>query len=221
MQGRLALFDLDNTLLGGDSDHAWGEFLISKQLVDAATHRDKNNLFYQQYAEGNLDIHDYVRFSVAPILRLNQDELSSLHREFMGKFIKPMLLTKAEDLVKQHQLVNDICVIITATNEFITAPIANLFKVDALIATELELQNGHFTGNISGIPCFQMGKVDKLKLWLSMQVNDYNLENSCFYTDSINDRPLLNLVAKPIAVDPDPQLLKVAENNGWEIMSLR
>lgn len=221
MQGRLALFDLDNTLLGGDSDHAWGEFLISKQLVDAETHRDKNDLFYQQYAEGNLDIHDYVRFTLAPILHLNQDELCGLHREFMEQFISPMRLTKAESLVKQHQLANDICVIVTATNEFITAPIANIFKVDALIATELELEDGYFTGNISGIPCFKMGKVDKLKLWLSMQGNDYNLENSCFYSDSINDLPLLNLVAKPIAVDPDPQLLEVARNNDWEIMSLR
>jgi HAD superfamily hydrolase (TIGR01490 family) len=221
MQRRLALFDLDNTLLGGDSDHAWGEFLISKEFVDAESHRDRNDQFYRQYRKGTLDIHDYVRFTLGPILHSNQEELRALHDEFMDQFISPMMLKKAENLVEQHRRANDICVIITATNEYITAPIANLFSVDALIATELEVENGHYTGNITGTPCFQAGKVDKLKQWLALQEEDFRLEAGCFYSDSINDLPLLNLVEKPVAVDPDPQLLEVAESKGWELISLR
>ena len=219
--GKLALFDLDNTLLAGDSDYAWGEFLISKNLVDAAEHRRKNDWFYQQYTQGTLDIHSYVKFTLTPILELSAAERNQLHSEFMREAIAPLMLETALSLVAQHKEAGDFCVIITATNEFITTPIASLFQADHLLSTELEMENDHFTGNISGIPCYQSGKVEKLQQWLDSQNGEWQISESVFYSDSINDLALLNQVATPIVVDPDEQLREAAKNSAWKIISLR
>ena len=173
--GKLALFDLDNTLLAGDSDHAWGEFLISKNLVDAAEHRRKNDWFYQQYTRGILDIHSYVKFTLTPILELSAAERNQLHSQFMREAIAPLMLETAQSLVAQHKDAGDFCVIITATNEFITTPIASLFQADHLLSTELEMENDHYTGNISGIPCYQSGKVEKLQQWLDSRNDEWRI----------------------------------------------
>ena len=218
---KLALFDLDNTLLAGDSDHAWGEFLISKDLVDASEHRRKNDDFYEQYKLGALDIHGYVKFTLAPILNLSIAERNQLHKEFMQEAITPLLLESARLLVNQHRDAGDFCIIITATNEFITAPVADLFQVDHLLATELEMKNSHFTGNISGIPCYQSGKVEKLQHWIDSTNTELRISESVFYSDSINDLPLLQLAGTPIAVDPDDKLRETAKNANWKIISLR
>lgn len=221
MSGSLALFDLDNTLLGGDSDHAWGEFLIAEGLVEASTHQLANDQFYKQYQAGTLDIHDYVRFTIGPVLHFSMAELALLHARFMDGFVKPMVLVKARELVAKHKDQGDQCIIMTATNAFITAPIAAEFGIEVLLATDLAIENGHYTGEIAGIPCFQSGKVDRLNAWLAQQESAFTMDRSCFYTDSINDLPLLEKAGRAIAVDPDPKLKQVSQDQGWEIISLR
>ena len=224
MSRRLALFDLDNTLLDGDSDHAWGEFLISRNLVDADAHRAENDSYYRQYREGKLDIHGYVKFTLNPILQLSADEREALHAVFMRETVAPMVLDKALALVKQHQDAGDCCLIITATNAFITTPIAAIFGVDQIIATELEIEDDCLTGNIAGTPCYRAGKVAKLEQWLlahQQPQGQLSLSNSIFYTDSVNDLQLLNRVKVPVAVDPDEQLRSAAVERHWDIISLR
>jgi HAD superfamily hydrolase (TIGR01490 family) len=221
MSTRLALFDLDNTLLAGDSDHAWGEFLIAKKLVDEDTHRKTNDAHYKDYHAGKLDIHAYVEFTITPILSLSYEERNDLRREFMETFIHPMVLDKAQSLINSHKQAGDCCVIITATNEYVTAPIAKIFNVHQLLATELEIFRGRFTGKISGMPCFRKGKVERLKLWIANQTESYDLAASIFYSDSINDLPLLEKVAQGVAVDPDEKLEQIARKRNWEIISLR
>jgi len=218
---RLAIFDLDNTLLGGDSDHAWGEYLISKGIVDASSHASSNDQFYQQYTDGNLDINEYVRFTLGPVLDKPIAELAGLHNEFMQSFVRPIILPKAQDLIAQHKNEGHFCLIMSATNSFITQPIAEALAVDGLLATDLVINEGRYTGEIAGIPCFQEGKVNKLKHWIELQNEIYILEESVFYSDSINDLPLLKAVAIPFAVDPDQQLEEYAKQNSWKIISLR
>tara|TARA_R110002073_G_scaffold212015_1_gene372330 strand:+ start:1056 stop:1736 length:681 start_codon:yes stop_codon:yes gene_type:complete len=219
--GKLALFDLDNTLLEGDSDHAWGEFLVSKNLVEESTHRAKNDYFYDQYKRGVLDIHGYVAFTLEPVMHLELRQREELHSEFMAQSVAPIVLDKGQALVRRHLAAGDFCVIITATNEFIAAPIAALFDIDLLIATELQTENGRYNGKIQGTPCYQMGKVSKLKAWIADQVDQFDLSEAVFYSDSINDLPLLQEVATPIAVDPDQSLRETAQSEGWKILSLR
>ena len=227
---KLALFDLDNTLLAGDSDHAWGEFLISRGLVDEASHRAQNDAFYAQYQRGELDIHGYVAFTLAPILSLPPSQVDALRADFVATEVARIMLPKARALVAQHQAAGDLCVIITATNEFITAPIAKAFGIDWLIATSLEKEGQgearRYTGAIAGTPCYQEGKISKLKEWLA-QRNASGAEpfaalaDSVLYSDSINDLPLLSAVTTAIAVDPDARLEQEARSRGWEIRSLR
>lgn len=221
MAQQLALFDLDNTLLAGDSDHAWGEFLISKGLVDENTHRAENDRYYQQYREGKLDIRGYVRFTLQPILTLARSARDKLHEEFMGHAVAPLFLPKADALVANHRGNGDTLVIVTATNEFITKPIAERFQIDHLIATQLEMNGDQFTGNILGTPCYQQGKVEKLNQWLQAEEAEEQLSQAVFYSDSINDLPLLEIVAAPVVVDPDDELREVASARNWEIISLR
>ncbi len=221
MLRRLALFDLDNTLLAGDSDHAWGEFLISKGYADEATHRSRNDAFFRDYEQGYLDIHAYVAFTVAPLIRLSAAKRNSLLAEFVAEVVRPMIGAAARQLVARHREQGDYCAIITATNDFVTTPIAREFAVDALLATELEQSGGHFTGKILGIPCFQSGKVSKLEQWLQSAQFEFKLADSVFYSDSINDLPLLERVAEPVVVDPDSRLLRTAEERGWRTISLR
>lgn len=215
----LALFDLDNTLLGGDSDHAWGLFLVAKGLVDADYYSAANDRFYAEYQAGTLDINAYLAFALAPLTRFTQAELNALHQEFMAQFIEPLILPKALALLDHHRQQGHRLVIITATNRFITGPIAKRLDVADLLATEAEVIDGCYTGNISGTPCFQGGKVVRLQQWLLSEGED--LAGSYFYSDSINDVPLLEAVAHPVAVDPDARLLAWAKERGHAVLSLR
>jgi HAD superfamily hydrolase (TIGR01490 family) len=218
---KLALFDLDNTLLEGDSDHAWGEFLISNRLVEEKAHREKNDYFYDQYKLGVLDIHGYVAFTLEPVMQLDSTQRARLLAEFMEQTVEPIILDKGKELVRTHLEAGDFCIIITATNEFISTPIAKLFNADLIIATELQTIDGKYNGKISGTPCYQGGKVSKLNAWIEQQENHFNLSDAVFYSDSINDLPLLQEVATPVAVDPDQKLREKAESEGWEILTLR
>lgn len=215
----LALFDLDNTLLGGDSDHTWGLFLVAKGLVDADYYSAANDRFYAEYQAGTLDINAYLAFALAPLTRFTQAELNALHQEFMAQFIEPLILPKALALLDHHRQQGHRLVIITATNRFITGPIAKRLGVADLLATEAEVIDGRYTGNISGTPCFQGGKVVRLQRWLAEQGED--LAGSYFYSDSINDVPLLEAVTHPVAVDPDARLLAWAKERGHAVLSLR
>lgn len=215
----LAIFDLDNTLLGGDSDHAWGEFLCRKGYVNAVTHRAKNDAFYQDYCRGELDVHAYQRFALGPLKGKSIEEADLWHQQFMAESLPALWLPKAEALLAKHEQAGDFLLIITATNRFVTAPIARKLRVHDLIATEAEIIEGRYTGNMAGIPCYQAGKVTRLQEWL--QIHGESMEGSYFYSDSHNDLPLLEMVERPIAVDPDATLRKVAESRNWEILSLR
>lgn len=215
----LALFDLDNTLLAGDSDHAWGEFLCRRGLVDAETYRARNDAFYQDYLDGCLDVQAYQDFCQELLGRSDMAQLEAWHREFMVECIEPIILAQGEALIRRHQEAGDRVVIITATNRFITAPIAARLGVDTLLATECGMENGRYTGRSVDVPCFQDGKVVRLERWLAE--NGVSLEGSWFYSDSRNDLPLLSRVSNPVAVDPDPILRAEAEARGWPVISLR
>jgi HAD superfamily hydrolase (TIGR01490 family) len=215
----LALFDLDNTLLAGDSDYLWGCFLVEKGLVDKQLYEEANQRFYQEYALGKLDIHEFLNFALQPLASNEAEMLKSLHQEFMEKHIKPIMTRRGQDLIAIHRREGDHPVIITATNSFVTGPIAQAFGVHDLIATEPEIVDGEYTGKVKGIPCFQQGKIERLHAWLDQTKIEFN--NSWFYTDSHNDLPLLEEVAHPIAVDPDDQLRAIASERGWQITSFR
>jgi HAD superfamily hydrolase (TIGR01490 family) len=215
----LAIFDLDNTLLGGDSDYLWGQFLVEKALVDPEHYEQENQRFYNEYKAGNLDIFEFLEFSLAPLSQHSIEQLSKIHDEFMQDKINSIWLPKAEALLEQHRQNNDFLLIITATNHFVTAPIAKKLGVDDIIATMPEKISNQYTGKVSGTPCFQEGKVERLSLWL--KDNNYSLHNSFFYSDSYNDLPLLLKVSNPIATDPDDRLKKYAIEKNWPIISLR
>lgn len=215
----LALFDLDNTLLAGDSDYLWGVFLVEKGLVDAELYEQANERFYQQYADGELDIHEFLNFSLNPLSLIDNETLSRLHQEFMEKHVRPMMTRIGLEKVEQHRQAGDTTLIITATNRFVTAPIADAFGVEHLIATEPEVIDGRYTGKVAGIPSFQHGKITRLNDW--MQQHDADLQGSTFYSDSHNDLPLLERVTYPVAVDPDPQLSDIAKQRDWPIVSFR
>lgn len=215
----LAIFDLDNTLLNGDSDYLWGEFLAENNHVDGASYRQTNQHFYDQYLAGTMDIFEFLAFQLKP---LADNTLADLHRwrdRYLTEKIDPIILPAARDLIAKHQQQGDTLLIISATNSFITAPIAAKFGIAHLIATEPELIDGHYTGKVTGTPSYQQGKVERLQAWLTSQ--HQTLEDSYFYSDSHNDLPLLNLVEHPIAVDPDLKLGTIAQQQGWEIISLR
>ncbi|NOX75985.1 MAG: HAD family hydrolase [Gammaproteobacteria bacterium] len=215
----LAIFDLDNTLLGDDSDYLWGQFLVQQKLVDGEHYQRENQRFLDDYNAGTLDIFEFLAFSLAPLARLDRTLLEQLHARFMQEKIRPVMQPAARALLDSHRQRGDTLMIITATNAFITAPIARALGVDELLATEPEQVNGQYTGKVAGIPCFREGKVLRLNQWLAEQ--DQNLDNSWFYSDSHNDLPLLAMVTQPVAVDPDPQLARHAESHGWPIISLR
>ena len=215
----LAIFDLDNTLIGGDSDYLWGEFLVKNQLIDAEEYRRENERFYRQYQDGSLDIYEYQAFSLKPLSQHPLEQLHEWHQAFMQQMIEPIMLPQAQALIEKHKAQGDRPLIITATNTFITRPIGEKLGIDELIGTEPEMMNGQFTGRVAGIPSFQQGKVTRLADWLKQQ--NENLENSYFYSDSHNDLPLLEQVSYPVAVDADPRLTEVAKQKGWKQMSLR
>ncbi|SDH19240.1 HAD-superfamily subfamily IB hydrolase, TIGR01490 [Pseudomonas flavescens] len=216
---RLALFDLDNTLLGGDSDHAWGDWLCARGILDGATYKARNDAFYQDYLAGRLNITDYLNFTLDIFGRTDMAQLQAWHQQFMAECIEPIILPKGLALLDQHRAAGDKLVIITATNRFVTAPIAARLGVDTLLATECEMVDGRYTGRTTDVPCFREGKVTRLDRWL--QENDLNLDGASFYSDSMNDLPLLEQVSRPVAVDPDPNLLAEAQKRGWPVLSLR
>ena len=215
----LALFDLDNTLLADDSDFLWGCFLVENGLVDKAAYDDANQHFYAEYKKGTLDIFEFLAFSLKPLTQFSMEKLAELHKAFMKKHIISAMTQKGIVQIQQHRDKGDITVIITATNSFVTGPIAKAFQVDDLIATEPEIIDDRYTGNVAGTPCFQEGKVTRLEQWL--ENTHHNLENSTFYRDSHNDLSLLEIVTTPIAVDPDDELKATALERNWEIRSFR
>ena len=216
---RLALFDLDNTLLGGDSDHAWGDYLCARGILDPVEYQNRNDAFYQDYLAGKLDLQAYLNFSLEILATTEMAQLDEWHADFMRDCVEPIILPKALELLKKHRDAGDKLVIITATNRFITGPIAKRLNVENLLATECELVDGRYTGRSIDVPCFREGKVTRLRRWL--EENDLNLEGSYFYSDSMNDLPLLEQVDNPVAVNPDPNLRAEAEKRGWPILDLR
>ncbi|HXZ94035.1 MAG TPA: HAD family hydrolase [Burkholderiales bacterium] len=218
----LTLFDLDNTLLAGDSDYEWGQFLVDRGVLERATYEAQNQQYYDQYVAGTLDIHEYLGFALRPLAEHTPEDLRRWHAAFMRERILPMIGTPARALVRRHLHAGDLCAIVTATNSFVTAPIAREFGIAHLIATEPESLDGHFTGRLAGTPCFREGKIRRLEEWLATQghaLRDFAV--STFYSDSHNDLPLLERVSHPVAVDPDAQLAGEAARRGWATISLR
>ena len=219
---RLALFDLDNTLLAGDSDFEWGQFLVDRGILERSAYEAQNRAYYEQYTAGSLDIHEYLGFALRPLAEHTPEDLGRWHAQFMESRILPMVSARARALVRGHLDRGDLCAIITATNSFVTAPIAREFGVPHLVATEPESRGGRFTGRVAGTPCFREGKVRRLDEWLSGQGRSLGgFAESSFYSDSHNDLPLLERVTRPVAVDPDEALAKEAARRGWERISLR
>ncbi len=214
----LAIFDLDNTLLRGDSDYLWGMYLIDKGVVDQESHQRENERFYQEYLNGQMDIMAFLRFQLAPLARIPMPELLQMREEYLENYIKPIITEQAQELVEKHRLQNDTLLIISATNDFVTRPIADLFAIDQLIATNAELIDNQYTGAVSGVPSYQEGKVLRVNDWLKKTGN--TLKGSWFYSDSHNDLPLLQIVDHPVAVNPDPQLAKYAKQAGWQVLTL-
>lgn len=215
----LAIFDLDNTLLADDSDYLWGRFLIERGIVDGAAYERENQQFYDDYRAGTLDIQAFLAFMLRPLAEHPLEQLLTWRAQFIKDKIRPILLPKAMELLARHRAAGDTLLIITATNRFLTAPIAELLDVPHLLATEVEFAAGRYTGRSVGIPCFQRGKVERLGAWLAE--TGHTLDESWFYSDSHNDLPLLGQVSYPVAVDPDATLAEHAQERGWPIISLR
>ncbi|MEW8506117.1 MAG: HAD family hydrolase [Candidatus Thiodiazotropha sp.] len=214
----LAIFDLDNTLLAGDSDYLWGEFLVEKGIVDGENYRQENRRFYEDYEAGRLDILAFQRFSLKPLRDNSMVSLLDWRREFLERKILPIISRQSRQLVEQHRSAGDTLMIITATNAFITSPIAQSYGIENLIATEPETLDGHYTGEVAGEPSFKEGKVNRLHSWL--QQHRHDLRGSWFYSDSHNDLPLLEIVENPVAVDPDETLTRIAKARDWPILRL-
>jgi len=216
----LAIFDLDNTLLCGDSDHAWGEFLVEQGAVDRERFASENNRYYAAYLAGTLDIYEFLeQHQLRPLAEHDRATLDRWRTEFVRTKIAPLITPAARALVEQHRARGDTLLIITATNRFITAPIAEAFGIPHLIATEPEEVNGEFTGKVTGVPSYREGKVERLSEWLNDRHE--SLDDSWFYSDSHNDLPLLNLVDHPVAVNADETLADYARTRGWTIIELR
>ncbi|RPJ48124.1 MAG: HAD family hydrolase [Betaproteobacteria bacterium] len=215
----LALFDLDNTLLAGDSDFEWAQFLIDRGVLDREVYEARNQTFYDQYKAGTLDIHEFLDFQLKPLSRHPRQVLDAWHAQFMAERIAPMMRDSARALVERHR--GEVRVIITATNSFVTAPIARAFGIEHLIATDPEIHDGEFTGGVCGTPCFREGKVARLEGWLAARGQSLkSIIKSTFYSDSHNDLPLLEQVSHPVAVDPDAALRAHATARGWPVISL-
>ncbi len=222
MKQNLALFDLDNTLLAGDSDYNWSLFLISEGLLDAKTHQDRNEQFYQDYKNGCLNITEFLAFQLKPLSEHSKKFLDELHVKYMDKVIRPMMTKKAQALVDEHKAAGDLCVIITATNSFVTKPIATAYGIEHLLGSDPEMVDGEYTGGVTGVPTFKEGKVIRLNQWLEARgtkLSDYTV--SYFYSDSHNDLPLMKLVTNPVAVDADENLTAYAKEQAWPAISLR
>jgi len=216
---KLAIFDLDNTLIGGDSDCLWGQFLGDHHYIDSASYQSKHDEFYKAYLAGDLDIHEFLAFQLKPLSENDISTLLAWRDAYLEEMIRPIILPKARMLVEDHRSKGHELLIITATNRFLTEPITAEFNIQHLIACEPEMQNGQYTGKVIGIPSYAQGKVTRLQEWITQQPND--IDETWFYSDSHNDIPLLEQVEHPVAVDPDDQLRETAIKNNWPIMSLR
>jgi HAD superfamily hydrolase (TIGR01490 family) len=216
---KLAIFDLDNTLIAGDSDHAWGEFLVASGLVDSTWYKAQNDKFYADYCAGQLDIIAYSEFVFGFLAQHEMDYLQKLHQQFMVQVIQPLMLPKAQALIEKHRVAGDYLLIITATNRFITQPIGEALGVSEVLATEPEFENNRYTGKVAGVPCYKEGKITRYQAWLATK--NMCFEQVYFYSDSHNDLPLLTVVDTPIAVDPDDTLKRYAEQHNWPVLSLR
>ncbi len=214
----LAIFDLDNTLLAGDSDYLWGQYLVDKKIVDADDYKRENERFYREYREGSLDILEFLTFSLKPLAEHDSEQLHAWRQDFLDSAIRPVITQDAVSLVEKHRSRGDILIAITATNRFVTELIVQCFGIPNLLATEPEQDHFGYTGRVIGTPCFQMGKVTRLNEWL--EKTGHNLQGATFYSDSHNDLPLLSSVDNPIAVDPDDKLRAHATANGWPVISL-
>ncbi len=215
----LVLFDLDNTLLAGDSDFEWAQFLIEQGVLDREVYEARNQEFYDQYKQGTLDINEFLDFQLKPLSRHPRQVLDEWHRRYMQVKIVPMMRQSARELVARHRA--DLCAVVTATNSFVTAPIAREFGIEHLIATEPAHVNGEFTGGVDGTPCFRDGKVARVEAWLAVRGERFDsFARSYFYSDSLNDLPLLACVSDPVAVDPDDTLRAHAVRHGWPVISL-
>ena len=215
----LALFDLDETLIATDSDHAWGNFLITKGLVEESAYKFRNEQFFNDYKRGVLDINAYLAFSCSTLTKFSIEDLEKFHREFVSTFITPFILPKAIELIKFHRDNGDKLVVITSTNQFVAEPIVSLLGIDTIIAPEPEIKENKYTGKILGTPSFGEGKVIRVQEWILGEGR--TLAGSYFYTDSHNDLPLLRIVSNPVAVDPDDILRVEARKKKWSIISLR
>jgi HAD superfamily hydrolase (TIGR01490 family) len=215
----LAIFDLDNTLIAGDSDHAWGEFLVSKNLVDSQWYKAQNDKFYADYCTGQLDIIAYSEFVFSFLAQHDTAYLQQLHQQFMNEVIRPIMLPKAQALIAEHRAAGDELLIITATNRFITQAIGEAFGIPQLLATEPEKVNDRYTGKVLGVPCYKEGKITRYQAWLAQQ--NKRFDKVTFYSDSHNDLPLLSIVDVPVVVDADAKLLAHAQEKGWQVLSLR
>jgi HAD superfamily hydrolase (TIGR01490 family) len=219
---QLVLFDLDNTLLAGDSDFEWGRFLINLGVLDEELHLARNAQFYEDYKQGTLDIHAFLEFQLKPLSTHPRAQLDAWHAKFMQQVIRPIITPQSRALVEKHRANGDLMVVITATNSFVTAPIARELGILHLIGTIPEEVNGEFTGRVSGVPSFKEGKVTRLLQWLESRGETLqSFDATWFYSDSHNDLPLMKLVDHPVAVDADPVLTEYAKANGWPRISLR
>jgi HAD superfamily hydrolase (TIGR01490 family) len=218
----LALFDLDNTLLACDSDYEWGQYLVDQGVLEREAYEAQNAAYYEQYKAGTLDIHEFLGFALRPLAAHPPEDLERWHAGFMDQRIRPAMTPQARALVRKHLDAGDLCAVVTATNSFVTAPIAREFGIPNLVATEPERLNGRFTGRVAGTPCFREGKIERVRDWLAGRGRKLaDFPASSFYSDSLNDLPLLELVARPVAVDPDPTLEAEARRRGWPVISLR
>ncbi|MBE0625349.1 MAG: HAD family hydrolase [Burkholderiales bacterium] len=218
---KLVLFDLDNTLLDGDSDYEWAQFLIERGVLERASYEHRNQEFFDQYKAGRLDIYAFLDFQLAPLARYPRAQLDAWNLEFMQQKILPKISAAARELVRLSVQAAQLCAIVTATNSFVTAPIAREFGVAHLVATEPEQIDGRFTGKVSGTPCFREGKLTRVEQWLAAQGRRWDdFAETWFYSDSHNDLPLLERVSHPVAVRPDHPLRQAALARGWEIIAL-
>ena len=220
----LALFDLDNTLIAGDSDFEWAQFLITKGVVDREIHAAKNIAFFEQYKDGSLDINEFLAFQLAPLTRHPRAELDAWHREYMARHISPLIGDKARQLVRTHLDNGDLCAVVTATNSFVTGPIVKEFGIPHLIGTiaAVNVEKGAFSGDPRGTPSFRDGKIERVENWLeALGLWWGSFAESFFYSDSHNDLPLMGKVTTPVAVDPDQTLHRHSSEMGWKIITLR
>ena len=222
---KLALFDLDHTLIPFDSDYSWGEFTIGLGWNEAVEFKRQNDAFYAQYKAGTLDIHAYCRFATSAVCRLGEEQSRAAHAQYMQQVVLPGIRANALELVQAHQAAGDTVVIITATNEFVTRPIAAAFGVTELLAIELERDSapggsGWYTGAIRGVPSFREGKVTRMEQWMRERGLDWSDVHTTFYSDSINDVPLLEKADVAVATNPDERLRLLAAERQWRILDL-